>query len=49
MPCAEPPTVGANDLTAIGAMRAAQRGLVVGRDVVGIAGYDRSVSIPIRL
>ncbi len=38
----EPPTaiIGANDLTAIGAMRAAhERGLVVGRDVA-IAGYD---------
>jgi LacI family transcriptional regulator len=38
----EPPTaiMGANDLTAIGAMRAAhERGLVVGRDVA-IAGYD---------
>ncbi len=37
-----PPTaiLGANDLTAIGAMRAAhERGLIVGRDVA-IAGYD---------
>jgi LacI family transcriptional regulator len=38
----DPPTaiIGANDLTAIGAMRAArERGLVVGRDVA-IAGFD---------
>jgi len=38
----EPPTaiMGVNDLTAIGAMRAAhERGLVVGRDVA-VAGYD---------
>lgn len=38
----DPPTaiIGVNDLTAIGAMRAArERGLVVGRDVA-IAGYD---------
>jgi len=38
----EPPTaiIGANDLTAIGAMRAAhERGLVVGRDLA-VAGYD---------
>ncbi len=39
---ANPPTamIGVNDLTAIGAMRAArERGLVVGRDIA-IAGYD---------
>jgi DNA-binding LacI/PurR family transcriptional regulator len=38
----QPPTaiMGVNDLTAIGAMRAAhERGLVVGRDVA-VAGYD---------
>ncbi len=38
----EPPTaiVGANDMSAIGAMRAAhERGLVVGRDLA-VAGYD---------
>ncbi len=39
---AEPPTavLGANDLTAIGALRAAhERGLIVGQDIA-IAGYD---------
>ncbi len=39
---AQPPTaiIGVNDLTAIGAMRAArERGLIVGKDVA-IAGYD---------
>ena len=39
---AQPPTaiIGANDLTAIGAMRAArERGMVIGRDLA-IAGYD---------
>jgi len=38
----EPPTalIGANDLTAIGAMRAArERGLIVGRDLA-VAGFD---------
>jgi LacI family transcriptional regulator len=38
----EPPTaiIGVNDLTALGAMRAAQeRGLIVGRDLA-VAGYD---------
>ena len=38
----QPPTaiIGANDLTAVGALRAAhERGLVVGRDLA-IAGYD---------
>ncbi len=42
MALANPPTaiIGVNDLTAVGAMRAArERGLVVGRDLA-VAGYD---------